>query len=66
MARELDVFVDNWIQKWLSSHVDVKARVHNFVHPMEITVTVYAGTFENTLCESHFKVGNPFQFRCFK
>ena len=66
MARELDVFVDNWIQKWSSLWVDIKVRVCNFVHPMEITVIVYADTVKNTLCKSHIKVGNTFQFRCFK
>ena len=63
--KQLDDFVGNWIEKWCSSCVDVKVRVQNFVHPMEITVTVYDAHVSNTLCETHFNVGNDFQYRCF-
>ena len=57
------MFVDNWIEKWSSSCVDVKVRVRNFVHPVEITVIVYAGKLI-THClkvilklETHFSTG---------
>ena len=66
MDKPLDDFVDKWIEKWSSSCVDVKVRVRNFVDPMEITVIVYDGHVSNTLCETHFNVGNDFQYRCFK
>ena len=66
MDKRLDHFIDYWMKKWSSSHVDVKVRVRNFVHPMEVTVIVYIDNELNTLCKTEFKIGTKFQYRCFK
>ena len=55
MDKRVDSFVDKFLEKWSSSHVDIRIHVRNFVNPIEITVNVYDQDVTNTLCKAGFQ-----------
>ena len=60
MDERVDSFVNNFLEKWSSSHVDIRIHVMNFVNPIEVTVIVYDQDVVNTLCKAEFKIGSEF------
>ena len=66
MDKRVDHFVDTFMEKWLSSRVDIKVQVKNFAHPIEVTVVIYHEHIQMALCECQFKIGSEFEYHCFK
>ena len=66
LQKSLDKFIDDWLMKWSSSHVDVKVCVKNYVQPMDVTVIVYVGSEANTLCNLQFAISSVFHLWSFK
>ena len=50
--------MDKFLEKWSSSHVDVRIRVRNFVDPIEVTVVIYVEDVSNTLCKIDFRISS--------
>ena len=48
MDKRVDSFVDKFLEKSSSSHVDIRIHVWNFVNPFEITGIVYDQDVSNT------------------
>ena len=65
MDKRVDSFVDKFLEKWSSSHVDIRIHVQNLVNPIEVTVIVYVHVI-HTLCKAEFKISSESQYRCFK